>query len=259
MAKVKQDAEAVAETPLQEQKKGQSIVRPTGIPANAVPVEACSDEQLADFTQKNKLVGFSPLRKLAWIIPSLLIAFSLIFSPAQARADFGDEATIGGEDSAGVYRWRVDSSGNLIPGTTATKDIGSSSKNVKSIYASSDITFRTSLLAVGRVGGQSSVNSSSTNLSAADIAYSIIRKRIGGGGGLDSTNGGTRLPNGTPGQMITFIVTTVQSGGSWIITPVTKTGFSTLTMDTANDLATLLYVDDTIGWIILSQAGCTVA
>ena len=141
-----------------------------------------------------------------------------------------------------------------ISGQAATGD-----SNFTNVVATGDVTFRSTLISVGRTGGASSINSSSTYLTSAGIAYSIIRKRIGGGGGLDSTNGGTSLPNGTPGQVLSFIITTVQSGGSWIITPVTKTGFSTITFDTANDLATLLYVDDTTGWIILSQAGCTVA
>lgn len=145
----------------------------------------------------------------------------------------------------------------LIVPTLAQAATGDS--NFTNVVATGNVVFKSTLYAVGGAGGASSVNSSSTNLSAAQISYSLIRKRIGGGGGLDSTDGGTRLRNGTAGQMITFIITTVQSGGSWILTPVTKTGFSTLTFDTANDVATLLYVDDTVGWIIISQTGCTIA
>lgn len=34
--------------------------------------------------------------------------------------------------------------------------------------------------------------------------------------------------------------------------------FNYLTMDTKGDNATLLYVDDSVGWVVVSNSGCTV-
>jgi hypothetical protein len=53
---------------------------------------------------------------------------------APSFADIGDEATLGGRDSSGNYRWRVDSSGNLIPGDDNTYNLGSSTYTVKNVY-----------------------------------------------------------------------------------------------------------------------------
>ena len=102
------------------------------------------------------------------------------------------------------------------------------------------------------------MQSSSTPVAAAQLAYAVIQKRIGGAGGLDETNGGTRLANGTPGQVISLIAIYREGSGTWIITPATKTGFSTITMDAVGEHATLLYVDDTLGWV-LQGSNATIA
>ncbi len=59
-------------------------------------------------------------------------------------ADMGDEATLGGLDSDGYYRWRVNSSGHLIPGTDNSYNIGGSSNQVKNIYYNGVLTPGTS-------------------------------------------------------------------------------------------------------------------
>jgi hypothetical protein len=121
-----------------------------------------------------------------------------------------------------------------------------------------DVTFRSTMLAVGRVGGASSISSSSTQIGDNLLAYSVILKSVGGGGGVDSTGVGTTLRDGTPGQMITFLIKGLQSGGSWVVTPTTKTGYTSFAMDTKGDMITLLFVDSTVGWIIVSNSGCVV-
>lgn len=123
-----------------------------------------------------------------------------------------------------------------------------------------DVTFRSNLVSVGRYGASvSSLSSSSTNLSATSIAYAVITKFIGGGGGLDGDGRGSILANGTPGQVLTFIVVGAQSGGTWVITPTTKTGFRNLTFNALGDQATLLYVNDTVGWIVVALESVTVS
>jgi hypothetical protein len=62
------------------------------------------------------------------------------------------------------------------------------------------------------------------------------------------------LANGTPGQFLT-IALVVDGGGDGTLTPTTKTGFATIVFADAGDNVTLLYVDDTVGWVIVGAAG----
>lgn len=62
------------------------------------------------------------------------------------------------------------------------------------------------------------------------------------------------LADGVPGQMINIILTT-DGGGSGTLTPTTKTGFATIVFADAGDRAVLMYVDDTVGWIIIGLSG----
>ena len=62
------------------------------------------------------------------------------------------------------------------------------------------------------------------------------------------------LANGLPGQMLVIDVA-VDGGGDGTLTPTTVTGFATIVFADAGDRAVLLYVDDTVGWIILGLSG----
>jgi hypothetical protein len=62
------------------------------------------------------------------------------------------------------------------------------------------------------------------------------------------------LANGKRGQML-IIDLEVPSVGAGTLTPDTSTGWATIVFADAGDQATLLYVDDTIGWVILGLAG----
>lgn len=62
------------------------------------------------------------------------------------------------------------------------------------------------------------------------------------------------LANGTPGQVIT-VTLTVDGGGTGTLTPATKTGFVSIAFADAGDSASLRYVDDTVGWVLLGTAG----
>lgn len=64
------------------------------------------------------------------------------------------------------------------------------------------------------------------------------------------------LANGVPGQTVTIYLS-VDGGGDGTLTPATSTYWSTILFADAGDQATLMYVDDTIGWIILSVFGLT--
>ena len=70
------------------------------------------------------------------------------------------------------------------------------------------------------------------------------------------TTGGTEaltLADGYPGQLIHLHL--ASDGGNGTLTPDTKTGWATIVFADAGDRATLLYVDDSIGWIIVSLSG----
>ena len=66
------------------------------------------------------------------------------------------------------------------------------------------------------------------------------------------------LADGSAGQVLVINLTT-DGGGDGTLTPSRKTGFATIVFADAGDQAVLLYVDDSIGWIILSVSGLTAA
>lgn len=62
------------------------------------------------------------------------------------------------------------------------------------------------------------------------------------------------LANGENGQILTIDLAT-DGGGTGTLTPATCSGFSTIVFADAGDNATLLYIDDSVGWIIMGAAG----
>lgn len=64
------------------------------------------------------------------------------------------------------------------------------------------------------------------------------------------------LANGADGQILRIVM--VASGGNGTLTPATKTGFSTITFTAAGNAVTLEYFT-TLGWMIVSNNGATVA
>jgi len=64
------------------------------------------------------------------------------------------------------------------------------------------------------------------------------------------------LANGEPGQLL-LIYLAVDGGGDGTLTPATATGWSTILFADAGDAALLLFVNDTMGWVILSTYGLT--
>lgn len=75
---------------------------------------------------------------------------------------------------------------------------------------------------------------------------------------LNTTGGGTyTLANGTDGQ-VKIVVLTVDSGTDAVITPTTKTGFTTITLGDAGDGVVLVYTTTT-GWICVGNNGSTLA
>ena len=60
------------------------------------------------------------------------------------------------------------------------------------------------------------------------------------------------LANGVAGQMVTFVLD-VDGGGNSVITPVTKTGYASVTLTDAGDSVSMIYTT-TRGWIVTGMA-----
>lgn len=67
----------------------------------------------------------------------------------------------------------------------------------------------------------------------------------------------TTLNDGYINQQLTFVLAT-DGGADHKLTPRTKTGFTDITLDDANETITFRYVSDILGWIIVGNAGATI-
>lgn len=70
------------------------------------------------------------------------------------------------------------------------------------------------------------------------------------------TTGGAEactLANGKPGQLLVLNLTA--QSGAVTLTPATMTGFATVVLTANGDAVVLLYIDDTVGWIIIGLYG----
>jgi hypothetical protein len=84
--------------------------------------------------------------------------------------------------------------------------------------------------------------------------YTYVRKAIA----ADAAYNNGIMANGTPGQLLTIFITARSGSGSFVLTPTTKTGFSSVTFDAVGDMATFFYTDDTNGWFLVSHTAATV-
>ena len=64
------------------------------------------------------------------------------------------------------------------------------------------------------------------------------------------------LANGANGQILTIVM--VADTGDGTLTPTTKTGYNTITFNDVGDTIVLQYLT-TIGWMIISNYGCSLA
>jgi len=119
------------------------------------------------------------------------------------------------------------------------------------------------VLANGHKEGVTTNVSQESHLTSVALAYGVINRTA-----LNNTVPyRVTLANGTPGQMVTIMLTGVTSG-TWVITDdgvagasgsvYKKTGWDDITFDAALDSVTLLYVDDDIGWVIIGGNSVTV-
>ena len=67
------------------------------------------------------------------------------------------------------------------------------------------------------------------------------------------------LANGTSDGQIKFISMITDGGGTATITPTNLLGYSTIALADAGDACTLLYLNSTSGWTVISNQGCALA
>jgi hypothetical protein len=153
--------------------------------------------------------------------------------------------------TSGTERFRIWSGGGVSINNTV--DPGAGNLSVTGSGA-----FSTTLAVTGA--------STFTGLTTHNGGIAGVPQALSGAGAVDvvtlttalTTTGASQaltLANGTNGQ-IKYIIHDVD-GGSAILTPTTKTGFSTVTFTNAGDTVTLVYLN-TRGWFVLSVYGATV-
>ena len=125
-----------------------------------------------------------------------------------------------------------------------------------SITATGSMKFKSNFFASGHDDGATNMASGASHISSAWLAFGMIIKDE-----IDAPSDQTRsIANGTVGQMVTIQLTT-KTNSNWIIGadgPIVTTGWTTITFDTSGDSITLLWLDDTRGWIIIGNNGCTI-
>jgi hypothetical protein len=129
----------------------------------------------------------------------LATLFIGVFLLAQfVYADMTDKATLGGQSTTnGVYDWRVDLNGNLIPGTTNNNNVGSASNKVANVNTTNvntvtlTVTGITNLAngvnwtALGNIQG---VNWTGANITTSGINWESVRMLSTPGNNSSGTN-----------------------------------------------------------------------
>ena len=129
-------------------------------------------------------------------------------------------------------------------------------------FEGQDVSFdgsKVTVLANGHKDGVTTNVSTESNLLAAALNYGVINISAGSAKSI-------ALANGTPGQMVT-ITMSVYDGKTVTITndqvspavfTMTKTGWDDIAFDSVLDTVTLLFYNDTVGWVIIGSNAVTV-
>lgn len=135
-------------------------------------------------------------------------------------------------------------------GSTLFVDLSTLSGNST---VSGDDIFRGTLYASGHTQQSTVLFSSSTTFQQANLPYALVLKAIGNNATVEAS----LLPRATPGQETTFEVYAAGPAGTWSIAPdvnatskVASTGFTKITFNAVGQSATLLYLNDTLGYIL---------
>lgn len=111
--------------------------------------------------------------------------------------------------------------------------------------------FSAGLIGTGYTGG--GATDMPSGITAIPLNYALVKKTYSNG-----TNEAGTLVDGIQGQVIKIVIDCVNTSGSYVLTPTTKTGFTSITFVEKGDQATLLFLDNTNGWIIMGETGTVV-
>jgi predicted RecA/RadA family phage recombinase len=155
-----------------------------------------------------------------------------------------DADPVGGDAGTGAYT--VDPAAMDYPVGTVEVDAAESDANV--VFRLNHYE-RASLVPPG-------VKPGAVSVAADELAIPVTHAAALKTTGADAE--ALTLAGGTPGQILS-VQCEAHGGGDGTLTPETATGFTTVTFDAAGEQVTLLYLDDTLGWIVLGAVGATVA
>jgi hypothetical protein len=112
------------------------------------------------------------------------------------------------------------------------------------------LTFNLMLAGIG--------NGGATSMASSDLAVPITHAYVGKSIAADSAFSAGTLANGEPGQSLTLYIYQDKGSVTFILTPATASTYSSLSFDSVGDSVTLLYIDDTVGWIVTSYTSVTI-
>ncbi len=128
---------------------------------------------------------------------------------------------------------------------------------VDSDATADNFTFQSGIISNGYNSGSTTNASGASHLTSAWLAFGYIQK-----GGSDTSSERYGLADGSIGQCITISLSAITAGSTGYVidenaqdTAITNTGWDTITLDAANEYVSLLWLDDTTGWIVTSTTG----
>ena len=153
----------------------------------------------------------------------------------------------------------VAATGAISAGTGITATTGGVTASAGNVTASAgQVVFQSTVQASGQNTGVTvTISPITPNITSAMLAYGVIQMR-----GSSAAVAYLGMANGVPGQMVT-LQCTVYQGNNIVIgnygIGITKANFTTITFTGAAQSVTLLWLDNVTGWVVVGNAGTTIA
>lgn len=201
------------------------------------------------------------------LTPAGTLSTGTLVFPTNANSRIGEKLSV--TSSQIITALTISAAGLTINGLTPTSlQVG---QVVSYIKTAASTWQRTDVL--GQASGQvitSPVLASPSTTGSTTIGGPIVAgssQALSGAGAVDVTHLTTKftstgsaqaltIADGTDGQIKT--IAHVVDGGSGVLTPATKTGFTTVTFTSAGDTVTLQFFT-TVGWMVIGSKGVTIA
>ena len=193
------------------------------------------------------------MKKLVLVVLALMFCVSVAYADQQYASN---GTNVGIATKTNVVGATVTRSGQTA---TITVSGNGQALTPATVAATSGITFQSTVQASGQnTGVTNTISPISPNITSAMLAYGLVKLN-----GSSAASAHIGLANGVPGQMVT-IQCGVYQGQTIVIGTtygigVTCSGFSTITFTAALQSVTLLWLDNTSGWIVVGNAGTTIA